>query len=83
MNDHDEHAHDEHADHPAHGAEPLRGVDPVDLHGVVDELAQALHAYVEAAVGVRAEFGSHEADEDPRILALESRVSGCTRTSPA
>lgn len=83
MSDHDEHTHegsDEHAasghDHPAHGTEPLPGVDPSDLHGIVDELAGALHAYVEAAIGVRAEFGAHEADEDPRILALESRVSG-------
>ena len=41
---------------------------------MVDQLAAALHGYVDTAVGVRAEFGSTEADEDPRILALESEV---------
>ncbi len=46
------------------------------MHGVVDELTTALHAYVETAVGVRAEFGATEADEDPRILALEAKVGG-------
>lgn len=75
MNDHDEHGHDEHGENPAHGGDPLQGVDASDLHGVVDALAASLHEYIEAAVGVRAEFGAHEADEDPRILALESRVS--------
>ena len=34
----------------------------------------ALHEYVETAVGVRAEFGASEADEDPRVLALEGRI---------
>jgi hypothetical protein len=57
-----------------HGPAPLGAVDPAPMHAAVDELAAALHAYVEAAVGVRAEFGAHEADEDPRILALEERV---------
>ncbi|WNB84978.1 hypothetical protein [Cellulomonas sp. ATA003] len=33
-----------------------------------------LHEYVDTAVGVRSEFGAHEADEDPRVLALESRI---------
>jgi hypothetical protein len=31
---------------------------------------------VDTAAGVRAEFGSSEADEDPRVLALEATVSG-------
>ncbi|MCB7136457.1 hypothetical protein [Cellulosimicrobium marinum] len=57
-----------------HGPTPLGAVDPAPMHAAVDALAAALHEYVEAAVGVRAEFGAHEADEDPRILALEDRV---------
>jgi len=73
-----EHQHDEHGGHddPAHGPEPLVGVVATDLHGCVDALAAALHRYVDAAVGVRAEFGSTEADEDPRILVLESEIGG-------
>lgn len=74
--EHDQHGHghpDEH-DPASHGREPLTGVDAVGLHAAVDELASALHAYVETAVGVRAEFGAREADEDPRVLALEGRV---------
>lgn len=70
-----EHGHDEHDD-AAHGSEPLTGVDPADLHAAVEGLARALHAYVDTAVGVRAEFGAHEADEDPRILSLESEIGG-------
>ena len=76
---HDEHEHDDHDhDHdehgtPGHGPQPLV-VDPAPLHASVDALAAALHEYVDTATGVRAEFGSAEADEDPRILALESRV---------
>jgi len=57
-----------------HGPAPLGSVDPAPMHAAVDALAAALHDYVGAAVGVRAEFGAHEADEDPRILALEERV---------
>lgn len=70
------HGHDdhEHGD-AAHGPEPLPGVDVTTLHTTVDEIAAALHEYVVTATGVRAEFGAHEADEDPRILAVESRVS--------
>ena len=64
------HEHDE----GAHGSEPIQGVDPSRLHAVVDELSAALHGYVDTAVGVRAEFGSTEADEDPRILAIEAKV---------
>jgi len=71
----DEHAHDEH-DESTHTPQPLPGVDPADLHTAVDALAGALHDYVATAVGVRAEFGAAEADEDPRILALESRIGG-------
>jgi len=44
------------------------------MHRAVDALAAALHEYVTTAVGVRAEFGAAEADEDPRVLALENRV---------
>ena len=57
-----------------HGPSPLRAVDPEPMHRAVDALAAALHDYVGTAVGVRAEFGAAEADEDPRILALENRV---------
>lgn len=67
-----EHDHDEHT----HGGEPLQGVDAADLHAAVDRLTTALHSYVETAVGVRAEFGAHEADEDPRVLSLESEIGG-------
>lgn len=74
---HDGHGHDAH-DHAggAHGPDPLPGVDTATLHDTVDALATALHEYVDTAAGVRAEFGASEADEDPRVLALESRVSG-------
>ena len=65
-----EHEHDE----GAHGAEPIHGVDSTAMHAVVDDLAASLHRYVDTAVGVRAEFGATEADEDPRILALEATV---------
>lgn len=76
--DHGGHEHDHGHDHAggAHGPEPLPGVDTAAMHGVVDGLAAALHEYVDTATGVRAEFGAAEADEDPRVLALESRVSG-------
>jgi hypothetical protein len=67
-----EHGHD--TSGAAHSSLPLTGVDGVELHRVVDALADALHEYVGTALGVRAEFGAHEADEDPRVLALESRV---------
>jgi hypothetical protein len=73
--EHDGHGHEGH-DHPAHGPDPLSGVDAAELHVTVDELTAVLHEYIETAVGVRAEFGAHEADEDPRILAIEARVSG-------
>jgi hypothetical protein len=73
-------SHDEHGTHAhgggAHGPEPLPGVDTASMHATVDELAAALHEYVGTAAGVRAEFGSSEADEDPRVLALEAKVSG-------
>ncbi|PJI94565.1 hypothetical protein [Luteimicrobium subarcticum] len=67
MSDHDD---------TTHGPVPLRDVDRAPLHAAVDALAAALHEYVDTAVGVRAEFGASEADEDPRILALESRIAG-------
>jgi hypothetical protein len=69
---HDAHDHDG----GAHGPEPLPGVDTGDMHACVDALAAALHQYVDTAAGVRAEFGAGEADEDPRVLALEGQVSG-------
>ncbi|MEN0130505.1 MAG: hypothetical protein AAGC49_13755 [Brevundimonas sp.] len=74
-----EHSHshdngdDEHDD-ATHGTEPLTGVDATDLHAAVASLTAALHSYVDTAVGVRAEFGAQEADEDPRILSLESEI---------
>lgn len=57
-----------------HGPAPLGSVDPEPLHAAVDALASTLHEYVEQSVGVRAEFGAAEADEDPRVLALEARI---------
>lgn len=57
-----------------HGPAPLDAPDPAALHRAVDHLAEALHAYVQTATGVRGEFGAAEADEDPRVLALESRI---------
>jgi len=63
------------ADHPPHSDRPLGHVDARDLHASVDRLAQALHTYVDTAVGVRSEFGATEADEDPRVLALEARIA--------
>jgi len=72
----DGHGHDGHDHHGgAHGTEPLPGVDTAAMHASVDALAAALHEYVDTAAGVRAEFGAAEADEDPRVLALETRVS--------
>jgi hypothetical protein len=62
------------SEHQTHSAEPLPGTDPAPLHAAVDALTAALHEYVDTAVGVRAEFGAAESDEDPRILALENRV---------
>lgn len=59
----------------SHSSEPIPRTDPHDLHDAVDELGMALHAYVDTAVGVRAEFGASEADEDPRVLALENQVA--------
>lgn len=70
-----EHEHDPDEHDPAsHGRDPLTGVDAGELHAAVDELAATLHAYVETAVGVRAEFSATESDEDPRVLAIEQRV---------
>lgn len=62
-------------DDAVHGPQPLPAVDPAPMHAAVDRLTAALHAYVDTATGVRAEFGSAEADEDPRVLALESEVA--------
>lgn len=57
-----------------HGPAPLGSVDPEPLHRAVDALSAALHEYVRTAVGVRAEFGAAEADEDPRVHVLEEKV---------
>lgn len=67
-----EHGHD--TSGAADSNEPLGPVDAAGLHAAVDALAAALHEYLGTAVGVRAEFGANEADEDPRVLALETRV---------
>jgi hypothetical protein len=68
--DHEQDGHDA----VSHGTEPLGPVDATAMHAAVDALAAALHEYVDTAVGVRAEFGAAEADEDPRVLALEATV---------
>jgi len=67
-------ARDRHDDEGVHGPQPLHDVDPAPLHAAVDALTAALHEYIGTAVGVRAEFGATEADEDPRVLALEGRI---------
>jgi hypothetical protein len=58
----------------------MPAVDPEPMHRAVDALAAVLHDYVDTAVGVRAEFGAAEADEDPRILALENRIGQLNAT---
>jgi hypothetical protein len=63
-----------------HGPAPMPAVDAEPMHRAVDALAAALHDYVGTAVGVRAEFGAAEADEDPRILALENRIGQLNAT---
>ena len=68
-----EHDHD-HDDQHSHSTQPLTGVDASELHAAVEMLSAALHGYVDTAVGVRAEFGAHEADEDPRVLSLEGEI---------
>ena len=67
----DDHAH-EHGEEDAH---PLAPVDRAPLHAAVDRIAAALHEYVDTAAGVRTEFGVAEADVDPRVIALETRVA--------
>ncbi len=49
-------------------------VDPQGLHGLIDKLTQALHEYVDVAVGIRAEFDAATSEDDPRIDAVEDRV---------
>ncbi|WP_029252413.1 hypothetical protein [Paraoerskovia marina] len=68
-----------HEDGP-HGPAPLDAVDPAPLHHAVDELAATLHSYIETAAGVRGEFGASESDDDPRVLALETRVGALNAT---
>ncbi|WP_149202226.1 hypothetical protein [Actinotalea subterranea] len=72
--------HGSHGSHGSHGEEPLRELDPADLHRAVDDIAATLHAYVDTAAGVRGEFGAAEADVDPRVLALESHVARLNAT---
>lgn len=55
------------------GERPLV-VDPASLHTLVDELSAALHAYVDVAAGVRAEFDAETADDDPRVELAEAAV---------
>ena len=50
-------------------------VDGTTMHAAVESLAAALHGYVDTVIGVRTEFNAHDADEDPRVLALENRIS--------
>lgn len=81
--DHTGHGH-EHPDNghdaASHGPEPLGPVDEAPMHAAVDALAAALHEYVSTAVGVRTEFGASEADEDPRVLALEATIGSLNAT---
>ena len=66
-----------HADHE-HDEEDTRPLTPVDaapLHEAVDRLTATLHTYVDTVAGVRTEFGVAEADVDPRVIALETRVA--------
>ncbi|MCL2594841.1 MAG: hypothetical protein FWD83_04920 [Promicromonosporaceae bacterium] len=53
---------------------PLSSIDATPLHAAVTSLAAALHDYVDVAAGVRTEFSAAEADDDPRMLALENRI---------
>ena len=50
-------------------------VEGTTMHTAVEALATALHGYVDTVIGVRTEFNAHDADEDPRVLALENRIS--------
>lgn len=61
-------------DDVTHGDTPLAEVDAKRLHAAVDSLAEALHTYVNAAIGVRSEFGAEVADDDPRVLSREAEV---------
>ncbi|NTW38409.1 MAG: hypothetical protein HGA44_00740 [Cellulomonadaceae bacterium] len=62
-------------DEAVHGPMPLVGVDSREMHAVVDTLTAVLHSYIDTAVGVRAEFGASEADDDPRVRAVEEHVA--------
>jgi len=57
-----------------HSTAPLQSVAAGEIHAAVDNLSSALHQYVDAAVGVRSEFGSSDSDDDPRILSLENHI---------
>jgi hypothetical protein len=63
-------------DDVTHSTAPLTAdaTDAAELHAAVDALADALHDYVDGAVGVRSEFGASDSDDDPRVLALENKV---------
>lgn len=69
----DPHDGDEEETDPRHLA-PLE-VDPAPLHAMVDELTACLHRYVDTAVGIRAEFASATAEDDPRIEAVEEEIA--------
>lgn len=60
-------------------ATPL-AVDPGPLHALVDQITAALHAYVDVAAGVRAEFDADTADDDPRVEAAEQRIERLNTT---
>ncbi len=59
---------------PADVTESPIAVDPAPLHSLVDQITAALHAYVDVAVGVRAEFDAETADDDPRVEAAEQTI---------
>lgn len=50
-------------------------VDAQPLHELVTTLTAALHDYVDTAVGVRAEFDSATAEDDPRMEVVEDRIA--------
>ncbi|GAA2515078.1 hypothetical protein [Rarobacter incanus] len=70
-----ENANPDGGENPADDA-PL-AVDATGLHALVDQLAGALHDYVDTAVGVRSEFDANTADDDPRVEAAERAVERC------
>ncbi|MGO1330248.1 hypothetical protein [Cellulosimicrobium funkei] len=57
-----------------HGPAPRGAVDPAPKHPPGDPRPAARHQFRGPPRGGRARVGAAEADEDPRVLALEARV---------